>query len=275
MKRPDIEDIEAKLLLEGVFQVYGYDFRDYAEASLRRRLARWLQMAGFDNLSEAQARVLRDREWFANLQEGITVTVSEMFRDPQVFKAIRELVVPHLKTYPFLKIWVSGCATGEEAYSIAILLHEEGLDGCYQIYATDINEKALHDAQEGIYSLERMQQFTQNYQKSGGRKDFADYYTARYDHAILAQQLRDHILFASHNLTVDSGIGEMQMILCRNLLIYFKPALKERVLNLFDGCLCCGGFFCLGVKETLENRSLSPRYAEVLRGTRIYRKQYV
>jgi chemotaxis protein methyltransferase CheR len=270
-----LEEIEIRLLLEGVFQVYGCDFRDYAEASLRRRLASWLQSSGLQTFSEAQARILRDRELFTHLVEGITVTVSEMFRDPLVFKTIREQVVPHLKTYPFLKIWVAGCATGEEAYSLAILLSEEGLGGSYRIYATDINEKALQEAQAGIYPLDKMRQFTKNYQKAGGKKTFADYYTARYDNVILAQKLRKSIVFASHNVAVDAGIGEMQMILCRNLLIYFKPALKERVLNLFDSSLCSGGFFGLGLKETLENRGIAPRYQEVSPGTRLYRKQYV
>jgi len=275
MQTQDIEDIEIRLLLEGVFQVYGYDFREYADASLKRRLTLWLQNSGFGSFSEAQGSVLRSRERFSGLLEGITVNVSEMFRDPQFFKALREEVVPHLKTYPFIKIWVAGCAAGEEAYSLAILLCEEGLDGRYRIYATDINEKVLQQAEEGIYPLERMQQFTQSYQKAGGKKDFADYYTARYDRAILAKSLKKNIVFAAHNLTVDAGIGEVQMILCRNLLIYFKPALKERVLALFDWSLSNGGFLCLGMKETLSGRGISDGYREVAPRMRIYRKQYV
>jgi chemotaxis protein methyltransferase CheR len=271
----DIEDIEIKLLLDGIFHVYGYDFREYAEASLRRRLTQWLHKTDFGSISEAQARVLRDREVFSSLLEGITVNVSEMFRDPQFFKTLREKVVPHLKTYPFIKIWVAGCAAGEEAYSLAILLCEEGLENRYRIYATDINEKVLQQAEEGIYPLEKMQQFTQSYQKAGGKKDFADYYTARYDRAILAQQLKKNIVFASHNLAVDAGLGEMQMVLCRNLLIYFKAALKERVLSLFDGSLSNGGFLCLGMKETISGRGIAGRYKEMAHGSRIYRKQYV
>jgi len=275
MKTQDIEDIEIRLLLEGIFQVYGYDFREYAEASLRRRLMQWLQKSGSGSFSEAQGSVLRDRELFSGLLEGITVNVSEMFRDPQFFKALREEVVPHLRTYPFIKIWVAGCAAGEEAYSLAILLSEEGLDGHFRIYATDINEKVLQQAEEGIYPIERMQQFTRSYQKAGGKKDFADYYTARYDRAILEQKLKSAIVFASHNLTADAGIGEMHMILCRNLLIYFKAALKERVLTLFDGSLSTGGFLCLGIKEALSGRAISDRYGEIAPGTRIYRKKYV
>lgn len=272
---PDIEDVEMGLLLEGVFRVYGYDFREYAEASLRRRLTQWLRTSGFGSFSEAQGCVLRDRALFSRLLEGITVNVSEMFRDPQFFKGLREEVVPHLKTYPFIKIWVAGCAGGEEAYSLAILLGEEGLDGHFRIYATDINETVLHQAEEGIFPLDRMRQFTQSYQKAGGKRDFADYYTARYDRAILAKQLKKSIVFASHNLAVDAGIGEMQMILCRNLLIYFKPALKEHALALFDGSLVSGGFLCLGIKETLSGRSIADGYRELARGMRIYRKHYV
>ncbi|MBI5142656.1 MAG: protein-glutamate O-methyltransferase CheR [Nitrospirae bacterium] len=275
MKRQDVEDIEIKLLLEGIFQVHGYDFREYAEASIRRRLTQWLQCSGFGSFSEAQAHVLRDHELFNCLLDGITVNVSEMFRDPLFFKAMREDVVPHLKTYPFIKIWVAGCAAGEEAYSLAILLCEEGLEGHYRIYATDINEKTLKQAADGIYPIEKIQQFTQSYQKAGGKRDFADYYTARYDSAILAQKLKNNIVFASHNLTVDAGIGEMHMVLCRNLLIYFKAALKERVLALFDGSLANGGFLCLGVKETLSGRGIAGRYMEMAQGMRIYRKQYV
>lgn len=275
MTPSEIEEIEVRLLLEGIVQVYGYDFRDYAEASLKRRLAAWLQKSGFGSLSEAQGRVLRDREAFKGLLEGITVNVSEMFRDALFFKAVREEVVPHLKTYPFIKIWVAGCAAGEEAYSLAIVLGEEGLEGHFRIYATDINEKVLQQAEEGVYPLEKMRQFTQSYQKAGGKKDFSDYYTARYDRAILSQKLKNPIVFASHNLTVDAGLGEMQMILCRNLLIYFKPVLKDRVLGLFDGSLSNGGFLCLGLKEALSGRGISGRYRELVHGMRIYRKQYV
>lgn len=274
MTTRDLEDIEISLLLDGIFRVYGYDFREYGEASLKRRLTQWRQKVGLGNFSEAQALVLHNRAAFNGLLEGMTVNVSEMFRDPQFFMALRREVVPHLKTYPFLKIWVAGCAAGEEAYSLAIMLGEEGLEGRFLIYATDINEKVLQQAKEGIYPLARMQQFTQGYQAAGGKRDFADYYTARYEHAILAQQLKKNIVFAAHNLTVDAGIGEMQMVLCRNLMIYFKAALKERVLNLFDGSLVSGGFLGLGLKETLSGRSIADRYQEMAPHTRIYRKQY-
>lgn len=274
MSDDEIRDVEIRLLLEGIHYVYGYDFRDYAEASIKRRLSHWLAESPYANFSEAQAHLLRERPLFEALLAGITVNVTEMFRDPLFFKAVREQVVPFLKTYPFVKIWHAGCATGEEAYSMAILLHEEGLAGRYRMYATDINESVLQRAAEGVLSIGDMQRFTRNYQKSGGKRSFADYYTARYDRAILAAELRKDIVFAPHNLAVDAEFGEMHVVLCRNVMIYFKAALKERCLRLFDNSLLPGGFLCLGMKENLERRMPGERYAEIAPGTRIYRKHY-
>lgn len=270
----EVVDLEIKLLLEGIFQIYGYDFREYGEASLRRRLLHWLAASGFATLSEAQSQLLRDRSLFDTLLRGITVNVSEMFRDPLFFKAIREEVVPHLQTYPFIKIWLAGCARGEEAYSLAILLSEEGLRGRFRIYATDINDEIIRNAREGIYPLQEMQRFTRNYQQAGGRVSFSDYYTARYDHAILNASLRENIVFAVHNLAVDADFSEMNLILCRNVMIYFQPPLKERVLRLFDSSLISGGFLGLGSKESLERREISGRYAMIAPHLQIYRKRY-
>lgn len=274
MTSEEIFDIEVKLLMEGVYQVYGYDFRDYAESSLRRRLTQWLSGSGFATLSLAQSHILRDHGLFDTLLRGITVNVSEMFRDPAFFKIIREQVVPYLKTYPFVKIWLAGCSTGEEAYSVAILLLEEGLKGRFRIYATDINVEVIRKAQEGIYPLQELQHFTRNYQQAGGTGSFSDYYTARYDHAILTPSLRENIVFAAHNLAVDADFGEMNMILCRNVMIYFKLPLKERVLRLFDSSLQPGGFLCLGTKESLEHRQIADRYETVTARMPIYRKRY-
>jgi chemotaxis protein methyltransferase CheR len=271
----ELQNMEIGILLEQVAEVYGYDFRGYSEASIRRRMVQWLLDSGFPSFVEARARVLRDPAVFEGLLRGITVNVSEMFRDPSVFSAIREQVVQHLKTYPFVKIWHAGCASGEEAYSMAILLEEEGLGGRYRIYATDINQKVLQRAQEGIFPLRDMELFTRNYQKSGGSSSFSDYYTARYGHAMLTPSLKQHIVFASHNLAVDGDFGEMQMVFCRNVLIYFKQPLKERALKLFDSSLSAGGFLCLGTKETLDGRAIYPHYAELAPRTRIYRKRYV
>lgn len=270
----DVEDVEIRLLLEGVYRVHGHDFRDYAPASLRRRLTRWLADSPFATFSEAQARVLRDPRLLDSLVRGVTVTVSEMFRDPSFFKALRDVVVPHLKTYPFVKVWHAGCSTGEEAYSLAIVLHEEGLGGRFRLYATDINSGVLQKAEEGVYPLGEMKRFTEGYLKAGGKASFSDYYTAGYDRAQLVPHLKKNLVFASHNLAVDSGFGEMNLVLCRNVLIYFRPPLKDKVLELFDESLVPGGFLCLGLKETLERRPQAGGYREVAPGLRIYRKRY-
>lgn len=260
--------------MDGVYQVYGYDFREYSEASLRRRLTQWLSNSGFATFSLAQSQLLRDRALFDTLLRGITVNVSEMFRDPAFFKAVREHVVPHLKTYPFVKIWHAGCASGEEAYSMAILLLEEGFKGRFRIYATDINEEVIRKAQEGIYPLKEMQHFTRNYQQAGGTGSFSDYYTARYEHAIISPKLRENIVFAAHNLAVDSDFGEMNLILCRNVMIYFKQPLKEKVLGLLDRSLTHGGYLCLGTKESLNQRQIAGHYEAIAPRMQIYRKQY-
>ena len=274
MTPDELIDLEIKLLMEGVYQVYGHDFREYSEASLRRRLTYWLAGSGFATLSIAQSQLLRDRALFDSMLRGITVNVSEMFRDPAFFKAVREYVVPYLKTYPFVKIWHAGCSNGEEAYSMAILLLEEGLKGRFRIYATDINEEVIRKAQAGIYPLQDLQHFTRNYQHAGGTGSFSDYYTARYDHAILSPALRENIVFAAHSLAVDSDFGEMNLILCRNVLIYFNPPLKDRVLGLFDSSLVPGGFLCLGTKESLDRREIYGRYEAITPRLQIYRKKY-
>lgn len=274
MDTDEIEDLEIRLLLDGVRHVYGYDFQSYAEASLSRRLRQWLSTSEFASFSHAQAQVLRDRLVFDSLLRGITVNVTEMFRDPAFFRALREHMIPFLQTYPFVKIWHAGCATGEEVYSMAILLHEAGLQGRYRMYATDINEEVLRQAEEGIFALSSMQRFTKNYQESGGKASFADYYTARYDRAILMPALKEHIVFSHHNLVADAEFGEMQVVLCRNVMIYFKAALKERCLQLFDSCIPPGGFLCLGLKETLDGRKIGAHYEELAPRMRIYRKTY-
>lgn len=274
MTDDELMDLEIKLLMEGVYQVYGYDFREYSEASLRRRLIHWLAGSGFATFSLAQSQLLRDHTLFDTMLCGITVNVSDMFRDPAFFKVIREQVVPYLKTYPLVKIWHAGCATGEEAYSMAILLLEEGLEGRFRIYATDINEEVIRKAREGIYPLKEMQHFTRNYQQSGGKGSFSDYYTARYDHAMFSASLREDIVFAAHNLAVDAQFGEMNLILCRNVMIYFKKSLKKRVLGLFDSSLMPGGYLCLGTKESLDDTEISGKYEAITERTKIYRKKY-
>ncbi len=270
-----IEDVEIGLLLDGVRQVYGHDFRQYAQASLKRRLRLWLAGSGCATFSRAQERLLREPALFATLLQGITVHVTDMFRDPPFFLALRRQVLPFLQTYPFVKIWLAGCASGEEVYALAILLHEAGMRGRYRLYATDLSETVLHQAREGIYALRQLQAFTRNYQQSGGTAEFADYYTARYDHAIVMSALKENLVFAQHNLVTDTDIGEMHMVICRNVMIYFQAALKERCLALFDGCLQPGGFLCLGMKEGLDGRAIAPRYDALAPHLRIYRKRYV
>lgn len=274
MEADALEDLEIELLITGVQRAYGHDFRNYAQASLKRRLQQWLSQSGFSSFSQAQASILRERPVFDSLLQGITVNVTEMFRDPEFFAALRDKVVPYLKTYPFVKIWHAGCATGEEAYSMAIVLTESGMAGRYRMVATDINETVLQRAKEGIFPLKAMQDYTRNYQKSGGQAAFSDYYTARYEHAIFNSDLKDNIVFSPHNLVLDSEVGEMNLILCRNVMIYFKPVLKERCIALFDSCLLSGGFLCLGTKETLDGKLLSPRYEDVAPRLSIYRKRY-
>lgn len=275
MNEEHIRQIEMDLLIEAVQRVHGYDFREYSEASLGRRLTQWLSDSGYASFGAAMSIVLRDPVACEALVRGITVNVSEMFRDPHFFKALREEVVPVLRTWPHAKIWVAGCATGEEVYSLAILLHEEGLGERCRIYATDINQDVLEKAQKGIYPLKNMQQYTRNYQKAGGTASFSDYYAARYDHAIMDPRLSRNTVFAVHNLATDADFSEMHLILCRNVMIYFKVSLKERALELFDRCLLPGGFMSLGTKETLDGRNIAQRYTEVTPRTRIYRKAYL
>jgi chemotaxis protein methyltransferase CheR len=268
-----IEEIEIALLLQAVREASGHDFRDYAPVSLKRRLRLWLAGSGCATFSQAQGAILRDPALCLSLVQGVTVNVSDMFRDPEFFRALRERVIPMLKAHPLIRIWHAGCATGEEVYSMAILLHEAGLHGRYRIYATDLNETVLARAQEGIFPLKAMRGFTRNYQRSGGQASFADYYTARYERAIVMAALKENLVFARHNLATDSGMGQMHLILCRNVMIYFKHTLKERCAGLFHGSLAPGGYLCLGSKERLDRARLMDSYDEVAPSMRIYRKR--
>jgi len=274
MKSENPEWSEIRFLLESIQKTYGHDFRDYAESSIKRRIDSWLSSSPFQTLSQAQKAIENDSNVFAGFLQGITVNVSEMFRDPSFFLALRKIVVPILKTHPHVKIWHAGCASGEEVYSMAIILDEEGFRDRYMIYGTDIDEAILAKAREGIYNADDMRKFTENYQKSGGRSDFSNYYTARYDWAMLHAHLRRNIIFTSHSLAVDEEFGEMNLILCRNVLIYFQQSLKDRALALFDRSLEPGGILCLGSKESLDERKISSKYLELQRGTRIYQKRY-
>lgn len=267
-----VEDVEVDLLLEAIYRKYGYDFRNYARASIKRRILNQLAEAGLETISELQSVILRDEGFFREFVVHLTVNVSEMFRDPAFFRAVRELVIPVLKTYPFLRIWHAGCSTGQEVYSMAIVLHEEGLLKRTRIYATDVNEEVLRIAREGIFPAKKMQEYTANYQKAGGKESFANYYSARYGLTILEPWLREGIVFAAHNLVTDGCFGEMNAIFCRNVLIYFNMELKNRVIGLFHESLVHGGFLCLGSKESLIHTKYADAFEEVRSGTKIYRK---
>jgi chemotaxis protein methyltransferase CheR len=267
-----VADIEIRLLLQAIFLRYGHDFRDYAPASLKRRVLQAQQRMGAPSISALQERVLHDHDNFAQLLQYLTVPVSEMFRDPAYFLALRRHVIPVLRTYPSLKLWVAGCSTGEEPYSLAILLHEEGLLERTILYATDINHASLEKARQGIFSLEHMQTFTRNYQRAGGTSSFSDYYTAAYGGALFDRRLRDSITFADHSLATDAVFSETQLVSCRNVLIYFNRALQDRALGLFHDSLSRRGFLGLGSKETLDFSAYADRFEAVSRPDRIYRR---
>lgn len=275
LSETEITTVEIDLLIEGIWRVHGHDFREYARASLQRRLGLWLSNSGYANFGSALPFLLRDASLCNTLVQGITVNTSEMFRDPFFFSVLREKVLPYLSTYSHARIWLAGCAGGEEVYSLAILLREAGLEDRCRIYATDLNHDILEKAKLGIFPLRNMQQYTRNYQRAGGQAEFSDYYVARYDRAIIDSQLTRNVVFAAHNLATDADFSEMQLILCRNVLIYFKLSLKEKVFSLFDRCLTAGGFLCLGSKESLDGRDIATGYQEVEPRSRIYCKKYI
>ncbi len=269
----EVETIEIRLLLEAIHARYGYDLRDYASTSMRRRVLAALTKSGLGHLGELQHRILGDPEFFADVLEDLGVRVSEMFRDPSFYRTLRARVVPVLRTYPLLRVWHAGCATGEEVYASAILLSEEGLYERTQIYATDLSLQALEQAKQGIYSVEHLRTFTENYEKSGGISSFSNYYTAAYDRIALKESLRRNILFFQHNLVSDHVFGEMQVIFCRNVLIYFGQDLRNRVLDKFAQSLCSGGFLCLGSSERLPRSDTQKAFGEFAAEERIYRNQ--
>jgi len=270
----DLEKIEIDILLDGIRKRYGYDFRDYATASLKRRLQHNLLVSKSANYIELLDKIMHDEKAFQNLLLDISVTVTEMFRDPYVYEAVHKHVIPILKTYPYIKIWHAGCSTGEEVYSMAILLHEEGLLDKTHIYATDINIKALEIAKEGIYATELIKQYAKNYQQAGGKHSLADYYHAKYGSAKIAAFLKKNITFAYHNLAVDHSFCEVQLIICRNVIIYFNRALQDHVFELFNDSLNYGGFLFIGSKETLDFSVTKNQYECLQPKEKLYRKLY-
>ncbi|MDO8805131.1 MAG: protein-glutamate O-methyltransferase CheR [Elusimicrobiota bacterium] len=273
MDRPGLEPTEIDLLLEAVFRKYGYDFRSYARASIERRVRQFMASGGFASVSEMALKVLNDRDLFSRLVRYFSVPVTELFRDPQVYRAVREQVIPLLKTWPHFKIWHAGCATGEEVYSLAIILKEEGVYDRATIYATDFNDEALERAREGVYGAAKMKEATHNYQAAGGKASFSEYYHSRYDAAAMNAELRERIVFSTHNLASDSVFGEMHLVFCRNVLIYFNRGLQNRALGLFTESLVSGGFLCLGTKEDLRFSEVNSFYEVVDRKARIYKRK--
>lgn len=269
----DVEAVQIELLLESVYRHYGYDFRNYALSSVRRRLRDRVSAEKLNSLLALQELVLRDRSAMERLAQGLSINVSSMFRDPGLYRAFRTRVVPVLRTYPFIRIWHAGCSTGEEVYSMAILLHEEGLYERTRLYATDINETVLHKAKDGIFPLKAMKQYTADYQRGGGTASFSEYYTAEYESAIFRPWLKSNVVFAPHNLAVDGVFNEFHVILCRNVMIYFNRELQARVHTLFLDSLVQFGFLCLGSKETLAQTMAEPAYTELDALHKIYRRR--
>jgi chemotaxis protein methyltransferase CheR len=266
-------EIELKLLVDAIYHMYHYDFRGYAPASLRRRLKTAMNRFDCPSLSQLQDKVVHDPAIFPALLDFLTVQVSEMFRDPAYFLALRERVVPLLRTYPSLKVWVAGCSAGEEAYSLAILLDEEGLLSKTIIYATDINPKTLQKAAAGVYEVERIAGFTANHHQSGARTSLSDYYTAAYGRAVFNKLLKDHIVFSDHSLATDSVFAEVQLVSCRNVLIYFNRTLQDRALGLFRDALCRQGFVGLGAKESMRFSSQAGAFLDFVPAQKVFQRR--
>ena len=269
---PDLERLEIELLLEGVFRHYGFDFRAYAYASIRRRLWKRVEGERLATISALQEKILHDTEAMERLLLDLSVNVTAMFRDPTFYREFRERVVPLLRTYPFIRIWHAGCSTGEEVFSMAILLEEEGLYDRARLYATDINDVVLQRAKQGIFPLDRMQEYTENYMKAGGKRSFSEYYTAKYDGALFSPSLTRNIVFSQHNLVTDRSFSEFHVIFCRNVLIYFDKSLQNRVHSLFYDSLVMFGIMALGSKESLKFSQYEPCYEKLSAVEKLYRK---
>jgi chemotaxis protein methyltransferase CheR len=270
--RDGADDIEIQLLLEALFLRYHYDFRHYARASIKRRLLLAREQLGFASLSALQEGLLHDPAVLPRLLDFVTVQVSEMFRDPSYFRALREKVLPHLRTYPSLKVWIAGCSNGEELYSLAILFREEGLLKRTLFYATDINPTALHAAEAGVYPLDQVRKFTENHQKSGAKTSLSDYYTADYGRAVFDKSLRSHVVFSDHSLVTDAAFAEMHLISCRNVLIYFDRPLQDRAIGLFQDSLARKGFLGLGSKESLRFSQHAAGFTDFVREEKIFQR---
>ncbi len=267
-----VEDLEVELLLEGLFRRYGYDFRGYARSSLRRRIRNAVAAEDVGTVSGLQERMLHDPACLQRLLLALSVHVSAMFRDPRFFLAFRRRAVPMLRTYPFIRIWQAGCSTGEEVYSLAILLQEEGLYDRCRIYATDMNDTVLQTARAGIYPIDLMQRYTANYHAAGGSGELSAHYTAAYDHVLFRPSLREHVVFSQHNLASDGPFNEFNVILCRNVMIYFGRALQNRVHDLFARSLSTFGLLGLGSHESIRFAPTEHQYEPVEPGEKLFRR---
>lgn len=270
MDKEEIENIETDLLVEAIYRRYGHDFRGYSKNHIRRRIKQLLSRRKEGHISGLIPKILHDEAQFECLLREFSVTVTQMFRDPFVFRLLRQAVIPFLRTFPFIRIWVAGCATGEEAYSLAVLLKEEGLYDRATVFATDLNDAALEKAKEGVFPLEVFRSYNQNYLQAGGKCSFSEYYHARYDSAAIAPCLKKNLVFANHNLVTDWVFSEMHMIFCRNVLIYFNQKLQNQVLGLFTESLARGGFLCLGTSEDILFSDVRHLYRSVDDSARIY-----
>lgn len=267
-----ISDEGVDILLEDLLNNYGYDFTNYTRSSLKNRVDQLIRLDNFPSFAEFRYKLKSDREYLRRFIDHITVNVTEMFRDVSFFSALRQCVLPVLARYPVIRLWHAGCSTGEEVYSMAMVLQEEGLYDKCLIYATDINSGALAKAKQGIFKLSNMKLYSENYIRSGGNEDFSKYYTAKYDYAVFDKSLKEKIIFSNHNLVNDGSFNEFQLIICRNVLIYFDPALQHRALGLFDESLEMNGFLALGSKETLLFSSIADRYEALSGREKIFQK---
>jgi chemotaxis protein methyltransferase CheR len=247
-----LEDIEIELLLEAIYRYYNFDFRNYSRVSVKRRIWHMIHLEGLPNISALQEKILHNRQYMERFLHNLSITVTSMFRDPSFYLALRNKVIPTLRTYPFIRIWHAGCSTGEEVYSMAILLQEEGIYHRCRLYATDINEKVLQHGKAGIFPLTNMQEYTQNYLQSGGTKSFSEYYTAAYDSAVFDASLKRNMIFSLHNLVSDRSFNDFNIIVCRNVLIYFNKTLQASVHKLFYQSLTKFGILALGRQESIR-----------------------
>src|SRR4029453_12257054 len=267
-----LQDIEIELLLEGLYRAHGFDFRDYSRSSIKRRILELMRTERLTTVSEFQDKILHDAACLERFLLGLSVHATAMFRDPSFYLTFRKRVVPLLRTYPTVQIWVAGCSTGEEVYSLAILLKEERLYPKCRIYATDISQAVLRKARDGIFPLAAMREYTANYHQAGGINEFSDYYTAQYGSVIFSSALKQNVVFSQHNLATDGSFNEFQVILCRNVMIYFNKDLQARVHNLLYDSLSLFGVFGLGSKESLKFTPRADFYENLNETDRLYRK---